>query len=380
MTLNGSSSYDPNGDDLTYRWDLGDGEVAAGPVVTHSYIVCGNYTVVLTVSDGELNATANITITVINRKPEVSIEGPSEIPIGVSVTYEANATDPDGDRILSYVWEFGDGGRAEGRVVNHTFNQSGILYVTVYASDGMDTGVSKMPVKVLPNKPPVAEGGDDRYAYNLTVTLSAEESSDPENHTLTYEWELGDGTNATGVEVTHTYPATGKYRVVLTVKDPYGGVSQDTFILHILDYDTFNPRWVRVNSSYVSEDGVEVGRILAVRKVVNGQFVEIYYHEGEGYRVYELAFPAGTTLDINFSVTNGSAVDVFILDEENTGPILRPSILLFRGRCMRRRCGSRQEASTTPFKLAKNSTLWWTTTTASAMGLTLWMWSTITLR
>ena len=318
ITFNGSSSYDPDGDELTYEWDLGDGEVAAGPVVTHAYLQCGNYTVVLTVSDGHFNTTASITITVRNRKPKVSIEGPSEVPIGVPVTFVGNATDPDGDEILSYVWDFGDGGRAEGRVVNHTFNQSGIFYVTVYASDGMDTGTYKTPVKVLPNKPPVAEGGEDCYLYNLTVTLSAEKSKDPENHTLTYEWDLGDGTNATGIEVTHTYPALGTYRVVLTVRDPYGGVSRDTFLLHILDYETFHPQWVRVNRSYSSEDGVEMGMLILMEgRTLEGTWFQYYYSEGDGYRVYELDFPRGTVLNISVKVTEGSPIDVFILDEEN---------------------------------------------------------------
>jgi PKD repeat protein len=50
--LDGRESYDPDGDQLTYIWDLGDGTTAAGPVVQHAYAKPGVYTVQLTVSDG----------------------------------------------------------------------------------------------------------------------------------------------------------------------------------------------------------------------------------------------------------------------------------------------------------------------------------------
>ncbi|OLV19141.1 hypothetical protein BOO71_0003676 [Deinococcus marmoris] len=50
VKLDASTSSDPNGDALTYRWDLGDGNTATGPVVSTSYHG-GAFTVKLTVTD-----------------------------------------------------------------------------------------------------------------------------------------------------------------------------------------------------------------------------------------------------------------------------------------------------------------------------------------
>jgi PKD repeat protein len=52
VTFNGSGSSDPDGDDLSYAWDFGDGAQASGAGVQYSYPSQGTYTATLTVSDG----------------------------------------------------------------------------------------------------------------------------------------------------------------------------------------------------------------------------------------------------------------------------------------------------------------------------------------
>ena len=44
-------------------------------------------------------------------------------------------------------------------------------------------------------------------------------SSDPNDDALTYSWDFGDGSRASGVTVTHVYRAPGTYEVALTVSD-----------------------------------------------------------------------------------------------------------------------------------------------------------------
>jgi hypothetical protein len=46
-----ASATDPDGQPLTYSWNLGDGTVKPGPIVTHTYQAPGLFTVILTVTD-----------------------------------------------------------------------------------------------------------------------------------------------------------------------------------------------------------------------------------------------------------------------------------------------------------------------------------------
>lgn len=70
--FNGSASYDPDGDTLTYLWDFGDGKTAEGQQVTHRYAKPGEFKVTLTVKDSSglpCNTTMDSYIAVVKYQP-----------------------------------------------------------------------------------------------------------------------------------------------------------------------------------------------------------------------------------------------------------------------------------------------------------------------
>ena len=77
ITFNASTSTDPNGDQLFFNWDLGDGTTATGSIVHHTYwapcaspnpCVSGAYPVTLVVTDGMASTT-------FLPKPNISVTG-----------------------------------------------------------------------------------------------------------------------------------------------------------------------------------------------------------------------------------------------------------------------------------------------------------------
>ncbi len=65
-TLDGSASYDPDGQIVGYDWDFGDESGGAGATVNHSWASPGNYTVTLNVTDNDgLTATDSATAVVL---------------------------------------------------------------------------------------------------------------------------------------------------------------------------------------------------------------------------------------------------------------------------------------------------------------------------
>jgi hypothetical protein len=66
ISFNGAGSTDSDGSIVSYIWDLGDGTIDEGQMISRSYTISGNYTVTLVVVDnvnGEDSDTAQVTIT-----------------------------------------------------------------------------------------------------------------------------------------------------------------------------------------------------------------------------------------------------------------------------------------------------------------------------
>jgi parallel beta-helix repeat protein len=71
VTFDASSSYDPYGKIVSYKWNFGDGYTGTGKIVTHTYSKAGQFTVKLTVTDNDgKSSSTSKTVTVV--KPETN--------------------------------------------------------------------------------------------------------------------------------------------------------------------------------------------------------------------------------------------------------------------------------------------------------------------
>ena len=222
LTLDASQTTDANGDALTYTWNFGDGATASGlnaSIGQHVYDSSGNYTVTLTVDDGESTTTATKSITVYNQTPIAVITAAATVNKNESATYDASLTsDPNGDA-LTYTWDFGGGVTATGVTVNHTFTTSGNHMVLMTVSDGeISTNMSKL-ITVVNQTPIPVVTGPDIVNKNTLLTLDGSQSSDPNGDSLTHTWDFEDGTTKTGVSITHSFTIRGFHNVKLTVSD-----------------------------------------------------------------------------------------------------------------------------------------------------------------
>ncbi|MFC1488077.1 PKD domain-containing protein [Thermoproteota archaeon] len=226
VEFDASGSYDPNGSIVSYSWDFGDGITATGAIVNHSYTEDGEYTINIKVIDNEDLVGNKVAIQVVKNRPPVAAltESASIISDKESISFDASPSyDLDGS-IISYTWSFGDGTAETGIVVTHTYTEPGFYSITLTVSDN-DGAIhnhkhSLLVVNVL-NKPPVASFNSSAEIVNIDEPLAfdASDSYDSDGTIVSYSWDFGDGTRATGITADHAYTKEGTYTVTLTVTD-----------------------------------------------------------------------------------------------------------------------------------------------------------------
>lgn len=250
VTLDGSSSQDPEEAPLSYQWSILsqpagsavslNNPTSATPAFTP--LILGSYVFQLVVSDGDLtSAPDTVQVNVINRAPTASAAGVSTSEdTAVDITLSASDLDSP---TLSFAVVTGPAHGSLGvmsapgcvvtgsgsicrvtityRPASHYFGPDSF---TFKADDGaLNSNIATVNITVNHvNHPPTANAGGP---YSGTVGIPIQFSgagSDPDNDTLTLSWDFGDGSTGTGAAPAHTYASAGTFNVTLTVTDPAG--------------------------------------------------------------------------------------------------------------------------------------------------------------
>ena len=212
VTLDGSASFDPDGDDpLSYRWTQ-----AGGPLVTFTANLSVTtftapadpavltFTLSVTDSLGLPDPTPDAVMVTVTNQPPVAAAGPDQItPTLALVTLDGRASfDPDGDDPLTYDWT-----QTGGPPVTFTADLSvttftapadpAVLTFTLVVTDnwGLPDPTPDAVVITVTNQPPVADAGPDQITpTRALVTLDGSGSSDLDgDYPLVYYWSQTGG-------------------------------------------------------------------------------------------------------------------------------------------------------------------------------------------
>lgn len=233
------TSTDSAGTITSWAWNFGDGSTATAQHPSHIYAASGTYTASLTVTDSVgLSSTTSrgVSVTLPNLPPTAAF---TFSVAGATVAFTDSSSDSDG-AIVSWAWNFGDGGSATVRHPSHTYAAGGTYLVTLTVTD--DRGAThSVQQTVSVTGPPVApsalagtavvSGGKTK---TKSVTLNWQDNSSNESgfviqrctetgkgaaKTCTYADVAAVGANVTTYKET---PGGSTYKYRVRARNAYG--------------------------------------------------------------------------------------------------------------------------------------------------------------
>ncbi|MCH8568697.1 MAG: PKD domain-containing protein [Balneolales bacterium] len=241
--LDASDSYNPDGDQLSFRWILPDGTVEERASFRLEAPETGIHTLSLQVDDNEGlgNSVSTERVAVMINKPPVAIvdESIATCTDQLIIFTSARSFDPDGDSFTTR-WEFGDGATSNEANPVHSYSRPGIFTARVFLDDGFaeEETVQEIPVTVEGSPQAIMKETELTVCANSPVVFDGSASTDPSGVLASYSWDFGDMNSASGPVVTHLFSRPGTYRVLLTVSGSGSGncpnSSQTTAIVNVV--------------------------------------------------------------------------------------------------------------------------------------------------
>ncbi len=221
-----------------WHWDFGTGDTSNVQNPKYPFKTPGDYNVVLTVSGHNGCSTTNFTQSIhINKKPTSNFTYSAPTCETKSITFTDASIANEGN-IITWNWDFGDGGTSTLQNPVHTFKPftTYAVKLTVTTDVGCNGTSTQM---VIVNPQPVA----DFVLPDVCVSDGAAYfNAIPDKNGVSYTWNFGDAASnisasnpntASGTSVSHHYITSGDYKATLTVVTAAGCMSDTVKTFHV---------------------------------------------------------------------------------------------------------------------------------------------------
>ena len=183
--------------------------------------MAGTYTCTTTVGTQHVTATTEV---VIYPQPTANFNYTSVCRGTPTQFTSTSTTNPSGQQIQNYQWNFGDGQTGSGQNVTHTYANAGNYNVTLTTSCGNGHCTSSKTQSVPVYAAPVASASanPNTVMYGGTSTLNASAGT---TGSFNFHWEPANMVVNANAQTTQTVPLQASQTYTVTVTNPQGGCS-----------------------------------------------------------------------------------------------------------------------------------------------------------
>lgn len=222
--------------DVSYTWDLGDGHIAQGAVISYAYASVGQYTAVVTATNAVSQMTATTVITVYTPVQASFIVASTSGIAPFTAVFTNTST---GDYTHS-LWVFGDGLTSTLDSPTHIYTDPGVYTVSLTVSGPGGVDWVSLANAVIVYEPVQADftavptSGPAPLAVQFTNTSTGDFD--------TCAWMFGDGgSSSLCSDSVYTYTTAGVYTVTLTVSGLGGSDVQTKVDYIVVQYHLYLP-------------------------------------------------------------------------------------------------------------------------------------------
>ncbi len=221
MLGNQTDFFGTSGNQITdWYWDFDDGNFATTQDATNTFATVGTFDVELTVTDIDgCQNTILHTVSVTN-VPELDYSWNYSC-MGEPVQFNVESPPTDIPAVVSWDWDFGDGGISTDMNPLHVYPVAGTYNVSLTIVDTM-AATNTIIKQIVVNPLPVALFSIDPLTCAMNDVQFHDLSTTPTGFITQWHWEFGDGNTQTvnfpnDPDVIYQYAAIGTYTVSLTI-------------------------------------------------------------------------------------------------------------------------------------------------------------------
>ena len=315
LTLNASASEASSGI-TNYTWSLPGNINLTGETPEYTFEDPGNYTINLTINDGNYTTSTSTQVVVNDITPPTPVITANQTVIAQGDTIEFDATSSsDNVEIAYYEWDLWGNGyvTSTDAVVQQEYVMSEKLNVTltVYDTSG-NSAQTTQEIEIQNTEPPLANaGGNKTVKVNNTFLLNGSKSVD--NVAIdSYVWNVS-GEIISGSEITYMFNQTGTYDVSLNVTDTSGNSAVDDIVITVESLDNLDPRlndWDATSSENNRiKITLDVDELLSeINVTINDSTLSIsdfsHVHNGLNNYTYTATYSISKTGDYNVTVNS----------------------------------------------------------------------------